>query len=117
MSIKALVVAMIGNEVKESKPVSITDVEKILEENSGATPTYEQTVALEHAKKITEGKSPEKIRKSLEAMNLMSEAGAIKLLEVWPKNMATLRQALSREKRTYEDADLTKILELFKGAK
>ena len=43
---------MIGNEVKESKPVSISEVAKILEENSGATPTYEQQVALEHAKKV-----------------------------------------------------------------
>jgi DNA-directed RNA polymerase subunit F len=108
---------MIGKEVKESKPVSITEVAKILEDNSGATPTYEQQVALEHAKKVSEGKSPEKIRKALEALNLMSEPSVIKVLEVWPKNMATLRQVLVREKRTYSDEDLNKVLELIKGSK
>ncbi len=108
---------MIGKEVKDSKPVSITEVEKILEDNSGASPTYEQTVALEHAKKVSEGKTPEKIRKALEGLNLMSESGVIKVLEVWPKNMATLRQVLSREKRTYTDEDLNKVLELIKASK
>jgi DNA-directed RNA polymerase subunit F len=106
---------MIGREVKESKPVSITEVAKILEENSGATPTYEQTVALEHAKKVSEGKSSEKIRKSLEGLNLMTEAGVIKVLEIMPRNMATLRHVLAREKRSYSDEDLNKILELTKS--
>ena len=108
-------IAVIGKEVKESKPVSITEVAKILEDNSGATPTYEQKVALEHAKKVSEGKSPEKIRKALEALNLMTEAGVIKVLEVMPKNAMTLRQVLAREKRTYSDEDINKILELTKG--
>lgn len=106
---------MIGHELKESKPVSITEVAKILEENSGATPTYEQQVALEHAKKVSDGKTPEKIRKSLEALNLMSEAGVIKILEIMPKNASTLRQCLSREKRSYTDEDISKVLELVKG--
>ena len=105
---------MIGREVKESKPVSISEVAKILEDNSGATPTYEQQVALEHAKKVTEGKT-EKIRKSLEDLKIISEQGVIKVLEVMPKNMSTLRQVLSREKKTFADEDLTKILELTKG--
>lgn len=106
---------MIGKEVKDSKPVSITEVAKILEDNSGATPTYEQQVALEHAKKVSEGKSPEKIRKALEALNLMSESGVIKVLEVMPKNAMTVRQVLAREKRAYSDEDIGKILELTKG--
>jgi DNA-directed RNA polymerase subunit F len=106
---------MNGREVAESKPVSITEVVKILEENSGATPTYEQQVALEHAKKVSEGKSPEKIRKALEALNLMSEASVIKVMEIMPKNANTLRHVLSREKRTYSDEDIAKVLELTKG--
>ena len=105
---------MIGKEVTESKPVSITEVVKILEENSGATPTYEQKVALEHAKKVSEGKNPEKIRKALEALNLMTEASVIKVLEVMPRNAMTLRHVLSREKRTYSDEDIAKVLELTK---
>lgn len=106
---------MNGREVAESKPVSITEVVKILEENSGATPTYEQQVALEHAKKVSEGKSPEKIRKALEALNIMSEASVIKVMEIMPKNANTLRHVLSREKRTYSDEDIAKVLELTKG--
>ena len=114
MSVKASVVVMTGKEVKESKPVSIAEVVKILEESSGATPTYEQQVALEHAKKFSEGKAPEKTRKSLEELNLMTEASVIKVLEIMPKNATTLRQVLSREKRTYTDEDIAKILELTK---
>ncbi len=106
---------MIGKEVTESKPVSIGEVMKILEDNSGATPTYEQQVALEHAKKVSEGKGGEKIRKALEGLNLMSEASVIKVLEIMPKNAMTLRHVLAREKRTYSDEDLAKVLELTKG--
>lgn len=106
---------MIGKEIKDSKPVSIAEVVKILEENSGATPTYEQHVALEHAKKISEGKNAEKARKGLEALNLMTESSVIKVMEIMPKNANTLRHVLAREKRNYSDEDIAKILELTKG--
>src|ERR1035441_5535210 len=106
---------MNGREIADSKPVSISEVVKILEENSGATPTYEQQVALEHAKKVTEGKNPERIRKALEGLNLMTEASVIKVLEIMPKKAMTIRHVLAREKRTYSDEDIGKVLELTKS--
>lgn len=111
-----LVVNMPGKDIKESRAVSIAEVAEILEKNSGATPTYEQQIALEHAKRVASPKGTEKMKKELMDMNLMTEKTAIKLLEVMPRNQMTLKQILAGEKnRTYTDEEVAKILALTKG--
>jgi DNA-directed RNA polymerase subunit F len=106
---------MTGKEVKDSKAVSILEVEQILEKNSGATPTYEQQIALEHAKKVASPKGNEKAKKALEELKTMTEPTVIKILEVMPRSAMTLKQILAREKKTYTEEEIAKILEITKG--
>ena len=47
----------------------------------------------------------------------MTESSVIKVLEIMPKNAMTLRHVLAREKRTYSDEDIAKILELTRESK
>ena len=103
-------------EIKETKTVSIEDVIQVLEDGKGeAELTYEQQLALQHAKKFSVTKAKgEKIRKALEALDLLSEKSIIKILEVMPKNIMTLRQILSGERKTFTDEEVNKVLALTK---
>ena len=103
-------------EIKETKLVSIDEVIKILEESKGSTDlTYEQQLALQHAKKsgVPKAKS-EKIAKTLKEMGILEERSIIKILEIMPKNVMTLRQILMQERRAYTDEEINKILALTK---
>jgi DNA-directed RNA polymerase subunit F len=101
-------------EVKETKIVSIDEVIRVLEENKGEL-TYEQQLALQHAKKLgaTKAKS-DKIKKELESTGLLSEKSVVKMLEIMPKNQMTLRQILAQERKTFSDEDVTKLLAITK---
>lgn len=102
-------------EVKDTKIVSIDEVIEILESNKESDPTYEQQLALQHAKKFSTTKAKgEKLKKELEGMGLLSEKSVVKVLEVMPKNQMTLRQILAQERKTFSDEEVNKILELTK---
>jgi DNA-directed RNA polymerase subunit F len=102
-------------EVKGTKVASIEDVINVLGEDK-ADPTYEQQLAMQHAKKfaITKAKS-EKLKKELEGTGLLNERSVIKIIEIMPKNQMTLRQILAQEKKTFSDEDVNKILAMAKG--
>ena len=106
---------MIGKEVSATKPVSIYEVIDILGKHKEGELTYEQKIALEHAKKLTSGKGHEKAKKALEGMSIFSEMSVLKLIEVMPKNMMTLKQVLVKEKRTFSNEELQKALDILKG--
>lgn len=106
---------MIGKEVSDTKPVSIYDVVDILGKGKEGELTYEQQTALEHAKRLTGSKAHEKTRKSLEGMGILAEMSVLKLIEIMPKNMMTLKQVLIKEKRTFSAEELQKILDILKG--
>lgn len=102
-------------DVKDTKVVSVDDVIGILEEHKGAELTYEQTLALQHAKKFAIARSKnEKLKKELEALGLLNDRSVIKILEVMPKNQMTLRQILAQERKTFSDEEVTKILAMTK---
>lgn len=99
-------------EIKETKMVSIEEVIQVLEDSKGSADlTYEQQLALQHAKKfaVTKAKS-EKIGKSLKELGILEEKSIIKILEIMPKNAMTLRQILMQERRTFSDEEVNKIL-------
>ena len=102
-------------DVKETKIVSVDDVIGILEDNKGADLSYEQQLALQHAKKFAIARSKnDKLKKELEAMDLLSDRSVIKILEVMPKNQMTLRQILAGERKTFTDEEVNKILAMTK---
>ncbi len=101
-------------EVKETKAVSIEDVINVLEKDKTEL-TYEQQLALQHAKKFAAGKAKnEKMRKELEGMGILTERSIIKMLEVMPKNLMTLKQILVHERRSFTDEELSKLLAVTK---
>jgi DNA-directed RNA polymerase subunit F len=102
-------------EVKETKIISIDEVIDVLEGKKNAEHTYEQQLALQHAKKFAESKSKsEKLKKELEGTGLLSERSIAKIIEVKPKNQMTLRQILANERKTFSDEEVAKILALTK---
>ncbi len=102
-------------EVIESREVPISEVESILEQRSGSAQTYEQQVALEHAKRVS-GKPGEKLADSLRALNIVGERSVIKILEIMPRSPMTLRQILASERnKTFDDKEIAQIMELIKG--
>lgn len=100
-------------DVIESKVVSVEEVMGILADKKEGELTYEQQLALQHAKKFatTKAKS-EKVRKALVSSGLLSEKGIVKIMEIMPKNQMTLRQILIPEKKAFSDEDINKILEI-----
>ena len=107
---------MIGKEVKGEEQVSLSKVKEILEERKkGKELTYEQQLAYEHAKKFStiEGAKEQKLVKALLAAGI-SEAAAMKVTDIMPKNVFTLRQMLMKENRTFTDEEVNKILALIK---
>lgn len=92
---------MIGKEVKDSRPISVQEALEILEksEKSGkGALTYEQQIALEHAKKFSAPKAKaEKMRKALDALGTLSLRAILKIVEIGPRNMMLLRQILMKE--------------------
>lgn len=107
---------MIGKQAGAGEAVPIDEVIAILEERkkSGEL-TYEQQIALEHSKKFVQNKAHiEKTKKAIEALNMLSSRGVLKVLEIMPKNAMLLRQILAQEKKAFTDEDVNKILAITK---
>jgi DNA-directed RNA polymerase subunit F len=107
---------MLGKEVKESKAVSINEVVEILESRKKSSElTYEQQIALEHAKKFVQSTArAEKLNKALDALGILSLKGILKVIEIMPKNAMLLKQILVQEKKTFTEEDISKILAIIR---
>jgi DNA-directed RNA polymerase subunit F len=108
---------MIGKDTESETVVSLNEVKRILEDRKKGDKelTYEQQLAYDHAKKFTEVEKSkeEKIRKALVDLGL-SDRTAIKILDILPKNAMTLKQLLVHENRTFDDAEVAKMLAVIK---
>ncbi len=101
-------------EVKDTKVASIDDVISILESDKSEL-TYEQQLALQHAKKFEMSTAKAKrIIKALGEMGNLSERSMVKIIEIMPKNQMTLKQILISERKTYAEDEINKILALTK---
>lgn len=101
-------------EVKETRAVLIDEVIGVLEDKKASDLTYEQQLALQHAKKFSAAKvKAEKLRKELSAMGI-SDRSAIKMLEIMPKSAMTIRQILAPERKNYSDEEVNKMLSILK---
>ncbi|MCL5430402.1 MAG: RNA polymerase Rpb4 family protein [Candidatus Marsarchaeota archaeon] len=107
---------MIGKDVESEDFVSIHEVKKVLEERKKQKElTYEQQLAYDHAKKFSslDKSSEDKIIKALAALDVKGKP-AIKIVDVLPKNLMTLKQILAHENRNFSDAELEKIMAIIK---
>jgi DNA-directed RNA polymerase subunit F len=103
---------MIGKGAEHEEPASLNEVLEILEQRKKDRElTYEQQLAYEHVKKFASGgkAKEEKLKKALKEAGLGDRA-VMKVLDIMPKNIMTLKQILAHENRTFDDAELAKIL-------
>lgn len=109
---------MIGKNTGDSRLVSISEVQEILEEREkdGAL-GYEQTLAFDYAKKFNKLSKSEanKMKKELEEMGL-SERLALKMVEIMPIDASQVKLILAMDKSRAptEDETVNKLIEVVK---
>jgi DNA-directed RNA polymerase subunit F len=104
---------MIGKKVVDTDPITIAEVKRMLEELSEHHElTYEQNLALDHVTKFS--KIDEESAKKLveELAETLKKTQAIKIADIMPEDMADLRLIFAKERGTYKQEDLEKILEI-----
>lgn len=103
-------------EVVSSKPVSVSFVKDELEERSKEGELgYEQAQALEHANKVCSIKQA-KLSKLVDELKKkkIPEESAVKIVDVMPTHISTLKALLLREKVEMSDEDLEGIIKILK---
>ncbi|WP_414470083.1 RNA polymerase Rpb4 family protein [Methanobacterium sp. ACI-7] len=104
---------MIGKKVIDTDPVTIAEVKNMLEGLSEHYElTYEQNLALDHVTKFSkvDEESAKKIVEEL--VEFLKKSQAIKIADVMPEDMADLRLLFAKERGTYKQEDLEKVLEI-----
>lgn len=100
-------------KMAEPKIVTMSEVKVLLEkEQEKRELTYEQTLALQHVGTFVK-LSPTKTRKlvkSLTELEFMSEANAIKIADILPKEAEEVRAIFAKERFTLEKGDVDKIM-------
>ncbi len=106
---------MLGKEIKSNRVVSLSEVAQMLEEREKAGELgFEQKGALEYAKKfghLSVEKSHELIAKLLE-LPFMSEAMAVKVVDLLPKSEVEVKLIFQQEKRDLTSAQAKQVLEI-----
>jgi DNA-directed RNA polymerase subunit F len=104
---------MIGKKIIDTDPITIAEVKMMLEEVSEHIElTYEQNLALDHVtkfSKIDEESAKELVEKLAETLK---KTQAIKVADIMPEDMADLRLLFAKERGTYKQEDLEKIMEI-----
>ena len=101
-------------EIKGSKPVTISEAKEILakRKEEQAELGYEQNQALEHAERFG-GSDAEKSRRLVEKISKigkLNEDIAVKLVDIHPVSVASLKAILSKDKVELSEEDAEKIL-------
>ncbi len=106
---------MIGKEILQHKPVPLTDVAAILEKREEEEELgFEQKNALEYARKFSHV-SPEKAKElmaKLTELPFVSEAMAVKLIDILPKTEELIRLIFAQEKRDLTDGEVKEVLDI-----
>ena len=104
---------MIGKKVIDTDPITITEVKEMLGELSEHYElTYEQNLALDHVTKFS--KLDEEAAKKLveELSEIIKKTQAIKIADIMPEDMADLRLIFAKERGSFKQEDMEKILEI-----
>ena len=104
---------MIGKKVIDTDPITISEVKEMLEELSKHYElTYEQNLALDHVTKFS--KLDEESAKKLveELSELIKKTQAIKIADIMPEDLADLRLIFAKERGSFKQEDMEKILEI-----
>ena len=104
---------MIGKKVTDTDPITIAEVKEMLGGLSEHYElTYEQNLALDHVTKFS--KLDEEAAKELveELSELIKKTQAIKVADIMPEDMADLRLIFAKERGSFKQEDMEKILEI-----
>jgi DNA-directed RNA polymerase subunit F len=110
---------MIGKSQEAKKPVSSAEAMEILEgRKEEGELGYEQKLAYEHIKKFASLK-PEEVKKMVKELEQygVGESTAIKIADIMPIDIIQLKHILTREKKTFEEDEVTKMWEVVQGHK
>ena len=107
---------MIGEKAEFKGVATLTEVYEILEERRKMKePTYEQEVALEHAKKYgMDKKKLEKLKSELGKDSNYTDRIISKISDIRPKNAMLLKQIFASENRPVTDEEVSRILSILK---
>ena len=104
---------MIGKKVVDTDPITIAEVKVMLEELSESHElTYEQNLALDHVTKFSKLDEESANKLVEELAETLKKTQAIKIADIMPEDMADLRLIFAKERGTYKQEDLEKILEI-----
>ncbi|HEX3014640.1 MAG TPA: RNA polymerase Rpb4 family protein [Methanobacterium sp.] len=104
---------MIGKKVIDTDPITIAEVKEMLGELSEHYElTYEQNLALDHVTKFS--KLDEESAKKLveELSEIIKKTQAIKIADIMPEDLADLRLIFAKERGSFKQEDMEKILEI-----
>jgi len=102
---------MIGKELIASKPVTLYEAGEIVRSAEGE-PTYEQNATLEYVKRVA-GVDAQKAKDAVKKLVDLGvpEDLAVRIVDVWPKDVSDLYVILAKEEGVKEDL-YEKILEV-----
>lgn len=108
---------MIGKSQSDRKPVSSAEAMEILEgRKEDGELGYEQKLAYEHIKKFASVSAEEARKMVKELMEYgPGEATAIKIVDVMPIDALQLKHILVKEKKTFEEDEINKMMEIVKS--
>lgn len=104
---------MIGKKVIDTDPITIAEVKEMLQELSERYElTYEQNLSLDHVTKFS--KLDEESAKKLveELSEIVKKTQAIKIADIMPEDLADLRLIFAKERGSFKQEDMEKILEI-----
>ncbi|WP_424354418.1 RNA polymerase Rpb4 family protein [Methanobacterium sp. MBAC-LM] len=104
---------MIGKKVIDTDPITIAEVKEMLGDLSEHYElTYEQNLALDHVTKFS--KLDEESAKKLveELSEIIKKTQAIKVADIMPEDLADLRLIFAKERGSFKQEDMEKILEI-----
>ena len=103
-------------KINSSNPVSVAEAKELINKRlKDGELNYEQTLAIEHAEKFANGtakamkKKAEELVKKNEKLTLET---AVKIVDIEPKNISTLKSIMLKDKIELTDEELTEILKL-----
>jgi DNA-directed RNA polymerase subunit F len=101
-------------KILSSTPVSVSEVKEILEKRQKEGElNYEQTLALEHAEKADSAKGmKKKVEEVQDSFKKIPLATAIKIVDIKPKQPATLRAILVQGKVDLNEEEINELLKI-----
>lgn len=105
--------------VDDSKIVPLSNIKKMLDKEEKARElSYEQRLALEHAKHFTtkETKVDTSLIKKLKKIERVNETLAVKIVELFPRSESEVRAIFAKERFNLEPEEIKEILKILSEA-